>query len=485
VNDDRIKVNVVSNQNSVELTKPENKVIVTDKKQDTSVNVVQKQTSVVTVVSKGPKGDRGEQASLSGSVYITGSLEVSSSVTAQSFTGSLFGTASWAQNALTASYVDASNVAGLSLSRISTGSVTASVNVGDDTFRITSGSSAFLYVSSSGNIGIGTETPNATLNIAGTLTQGDQTIASGSYSHAEGRLTTASGNYSHAEGQFTTALGNYSHAEGYLTVASGSWSHAEGFTTIASGNYSHAEGVTTTAFGLYSHAEGYLTNALGWASHAEGYGTVALGNFQHTTGQFNISSSAQSAFIIGNGTSTGSRSNLLFASGSEIQITGSLSVSGSITSTNTFVQGGNSFGATALLGTNDNQNLQLETSGSVRVHIGNTGNVGIGTATPNGVIDVVQGGTSRILVTTDSGFVGLQQSSPAEYIHITSDPSSTKYLRIDAIQASNPPPRYGPVVPAKELYGQTADDFALGTPDYWMEIKLDGNIVLIPCYLPE
>jgi hypothetical protein len=52
------------------------------------------------------------------------------------------------------------------------------------------------------------------------------------------------------------------------------------------------------------------------------------------------------------------------------------------TSTNAFVQSGNSFGATALLGTNDNQSLAFETSGSVRVFVSSSGNVGIGTSTP-------------------------------------------------------------------------------------------------------
>ena len=51
-------------------------------------------------------------------------------------------------------------------------------------------------------------------------------------------------------------------------------------------------------------------------------------------------------------------------------------------STNAFVQGGNSFGAQALLGTNDTQNLALETSGSVRMFISSSGQVGIGTSTP-------------------------------------------------------------------------------------------------------
>jgi len=93
--------------------------------------------------------------------------------------------------------------------------------------------------------------------------------------------------------------------------------------------------------------------------------------------------------------------------------TGSLKVNGSITgslfgtsswaqnaltasfidtaSTNAFVQGGNSFGTTALLGTNDSQDLQFETSGSVRMTISSSGNVGIGTSTPLSTLTVVGG----------------------------------------------------------------------------------------------
>ena len=100
------------------------------------------------------------------------------------------------------------------------------------------------------------------------------------------------------------------------------------------GQYSHAEGESTTTTGLASHAEGYGTLAQGYYSHAEGLSTVALGNYQHVQGQYNISSSVESAFIHGNGTSDASRSNLIFASGSQVQITGSLIVSGSGTFTN-------------------------------------------------------------------------------------------------------------------------------------------------------
>ena len=124
MSNDRLNVKVVSNQNSVELTKSENKVVVTDKKQDTAVNVTQKETAVVTIVSKGPKGDKGD----------TG--DIGTTITNQ----------------------------------IATGSITASVNIGADTFRVQSGSSTFLYISSSGNVGIGTITPQTQLHISGGIT---------------------------------------------------------------------------------------------------------------------------------------------------------------------------------------------------------------------------------------------------------------------------------------------------------------------------
>lgn len=50
--------------------------------------------------------------------------------------------------------------------------------------------------------------------------------------------------------------GEDSVAMGSNTSADGEYSHAEGKETIATGNYSHTEGEATTAGGLASHAEG-------------------------------------------------------------------------------------------------------------------------------------------------------------------------------------------------------------------------------------
>ena len=164
----------------------------------------------------------------------------------------------------------------------------------------------------------------------GSHAEGSNTKAIGELSHAEGDNTIASGSYSHAEGYLTIAIGEGSHAEGQLAQAIGSYSHAEGEETQAIGQNSHAEGFATIASGAFSHAEGYETEAIGDSSHAEGLGTVASGSYQHVQGQYNISSSAQSAFIIGNGTSNATRSNLVFTSGSSFQITGSLLITGSL-----------------------------------------------------------------------------------------------------------------------------------------------------------
>ena len=88
-----------------------------------------------------------------------------------------------------------------------------------------------------------------------------------------------------------------------------------------------------------------------------------------------------------------------FESQGNSNITGSLTVSAGITgslfgtasfattasflnsTTNAFIQGGNSFGSTALLGTNDTRDLNFETNGTGRIFIsGSDGAVGIGTA---------------------------------------------------------------------------------------------------------
>ena len=159
---------------------------------------------------------------------------------------------------------------------------------------------------------------------------GDQTIP-GNYAHSEGYQNLAVGDFSHAEGQFTQAVGYISHTEGIYTIAIGEFSHAEGEGTTASGYGSHAEGNGTQAIGDYSHAEGYQAQAIGDYSHAEGEGAIASASYQHVQGKYNVTSSIEGAFIVGNGTEDENRSNLIHAGDSTVEISGSVNISGSLT----------------------------------------------------------------------------------------------------------------------------------------------------------
>ncbi len=78
------------------------------------------------------------------------------------------------------------------------------------------------------------------------------------------------------------------------------------------------------------------------------------------------------------------------------------------TSANAFVQGGNSFGTTGVLGTNDANDLQLKTGGTAKLTVQNsTGNVGIGTTAPGTKLDVagnVRAGNSDTVIGTHASY---------------------------------------------------------------------------------
>ena len=94
------------------------------------------------------------------------------------------------------------------------------------------------------------------------------------------------------------------------------------------------------------------------------------------------------------------------------------------------------------------------------------------------------GSSNQILLEGSTGYIGLQTNTPgtSDWIHLHSKPSDGNYINIDATQTSNSPPLTAAT--AKTGYGITTNSYFLAEPDYWMEIKLDGVIVLVPCYLP-
>ena len=140
-----------------------------------------------------------------------------------------------------------------------------------------------------------------------------------SYSDSSSSTRGATGDYSTAMGSNTTASGTLSTAMGYYTIASGTASTAMGKDTRASGEASTAMGDGTTASGEASTAMGDITSASGFASTAMGESTIASDFASVVIGQYNSSGSTATsatsfstsapAFVIGNGTSTSSRSD--------------------------------------------------------------------------------------------------------------------------------------------------------------------------------
>lgn len=172
----------------------------------------------------------------------------------------------------------------------------------------------------------------------GSLAHGENVIASGNYSHAEGygdasKQLIARGIQSHAEGLKTLAAGTTAHAEGEETEAYGISSHAEGYHTITGssedntkGKYAHAEGESTTALGQGAHAEGKGTTAKSKYSHTSGIGTISKEDQdgQTVVGIYNTEADGQ--FIVGNGSSADNRKNSLVVNDNATTLTNELHI---------------------------------------------------------------------------------------------------------------------------------------------------------------
>ena len=104
------------------------------------------------------------------------------------------------------------------------------------------------------------------------------------------------------------ASGIYSHAEGKNATASGAASHAEGFGSNASGDYSHAEGYYCTATGECSHAGGKDSKTTYEASFVYGTGVTGIGPNSVVFGKYNKTSPGV-WFAIGDGSSGNNRKN--------------------------------------------------------------------------------------------------------------------------------------------------------------------------------
>ena len=149
---------------------------------------------------------------------------------------------------------------------------------------------------------------------------GTNVTASGQSSTAIGRNTTASGEASTAMGQSSNAGNVYATAIGFQSTASAYTSTAMGDRAMASNPFSTSIGTQTTSGAAYSMAIGAKTTSSGQYSLAMGYDNTAQSFAENTLGMFNTSYTPSSTnswvaedrlLSVGNGSSSGNRSNAL------------------------------------------------------------------------------------------------------------------------------------------------------------------------------
>jgi hypothetical protein len=202
---------------------------------------------------------------------------------------------------------------------LTTASERASTSMGES-------STASGYISTAIGFGstasgyISTAMGNMTIASGGNSTSmGRNSIASGGASTAMGLETRAIGDNSVSMGYSTKAEGHFSTAMGSGTTAEGQFSTAMGYSTITKGDASTAMGSSTISTGNSSVASGLNTIASGEESFTMGRGTIskpfallAIGQYNDTTTSFSTSGwdLRDPVFVIGNGSSHESRSNI-------------------------------------------------------------------------------------------------------------------------------------------------------------------------------
>lgn len=117
-------------------------------------------------------------------------------------------------------------------------------------------------------------------------------------------------------------------------------------------------------------------------------GNIATGTLPIARGGTAATSFPSNTMIVANGTGSALAS---FTCGVGEYLTfgaAGIAACGNGTSGTGFVNGGNSFGAAANLGTNDAQSLNFKTNNTTKMTILSGGNVGIGTTTPGAYVDI-------------------------------------------------------------------------------------------------
>jgi len=291
---------------------------------------------------------------------------VTNAVTAQtaSFFSGTVTSASYALNAgntQTASFATNAGSASYALNAGNTQTASFATNAGSASYALNAGnaqSSSFAATASSAD----------NFLVRGTLTA--QTIVA--------QVITSSTDFVTGSTRFGTIASNTHQFTGSVSIS--------GSLTVQ-GSISGSN-ITGSLLGTASYANNALSS-----SYALNAGNTISASFSTNAGSSSYALNAGNTISASFATNANSASYALNAGNAQ-------SASFATNAVNAFIQNGNSFGAQALLGTNDAQNLAFETSGSIRMTInGSNGNVGIGSISPLSLLNVNAASNTNLTLT--------------------------------------------------------------------------------------
>ena len=459
--------------NGIQIENSPNILIITDSDQN-QITVTQPVVSLVEVSAVGPQGQKGDQGDsifqlVSGSVYsTTSSLEVSGSFTVsgsstfknigpaifsgsvtstQGFTGSLFGSSSYA---LTASYAMNGGSGGGGF-YIATGSVSASVGLGTGSFTITSGSSTLFTVDNVGAI-----SASSALITGNVVVQGTASINTLIVNQTQ--LSTGSNQLGDAADDTQTLYGTVTIPTGSLTVT-GSIVSTGGFTGSLFGTASYTPTLAQVTTTGNTTTNAISVGGLTIPNIYSGINNVGL-NFNYTntsgynSGNITFSQYYNSTKItLGNGTSNSSISQTNSVLLLETQNVGSINynarnhifdtslASGSVEWKFQTVSAMKLFSTGNLtINTTTDSGFKLDVNGTGRF----SGNLTIAGSATNSLLVKGSGATSATnallvqnsnatpsLTVLDNGFVGIGTGSAAYNLDVSGSIRSTSDLFIN------------------------------------------------------